>query len=84
MSDAPTKGEHRTRCPICDGHGYLDTKALLEQLTAPGLAERAAAIAAKIREEAAGDPAMQSAGSFEKRVHSWNPENPLWRRSNKE
>lgn len=76
------------RCPLCQGHGELRRSELDEWLSDPALRD---AVERRIRDLSArtGQPAFVSASQngerdFEKEVHRWNPESPIFRRSPKE
>jgi len=75
------------KCPLCQGHGELHREEVIEQLSNGELKPRIDACLAEIvRPEVPADFATASSGSrdFQKDVHSWNPQLPMWRRSPKE
>lgn len=84
------------RCPLCQGHGELRRTELDEWLADPelrGVIQRYLAkfYPAKARELSgpAQEPACVGANAngqqdFEKEVHRWNKELPIFRRSPKE
>jgi len=74
------------KCPLCEGHGEISRAQLAEKLTSPALRQRLDARIAEILEECelAASHASPSRRDFQKEVHSWNPELPMWRRSPKE
>lgn len=74
------------RCPLCQGHGELRRSELDELLADPELrgvieryrAKQVGATATSVNQKANGRR------DFEKEVHGWNPELPMFRRSPKE
>lgn len=74
------------KCPLCEGRGELEFSELNEKLCNPALRKRLEARIAEILEGEvlAGHVASAHARNFEKEVHSWNPQLPIWRRSPKE
>jgi hypothetical protein len=76
------------KCPLCQGHGELLRSIVIEQLTNGELKLRINACLAEIVQPAppAELAAVPASGSrdFQKDVHSWNPQLPMWRRSPKE
>lgn len=76
------------KCPLCQGHGELHRSEVIEQLAKGELQPRIEACLAEIVQpeghaELAAVPASGSR-DFQKDVHSWNPQLPMWRRSPKE
>ena len=74
----------KVKCPLCEGQGELTSAEIASKLTTPELRKRLDARIAEILEsvELAGvGPRMRN---FEKEVHEWNPQLPMWRRSPKE
>lgn len=77
----------KVKCPLCEGHGELSRSDIAERFTTPELRKRLDARIAEILEgaevlaNAAGTPTTRN---FEKEVHTWNPQLPMWRRSPKE
>jgi hypothetical protein len=78
-------------CPLCSGHGGVRQSELSDLFTGDGLRTRIS------RCLAGNDPALPEEGElvaagahetggrdFQKDVHSWNPQLPIWRRSPKE
>jgi hypothetical protein len=79
------------KCPLCEGHGEVRVREVLQLL-------RDQTLESKIERglsgnvEPAGEPAeLTTVGAtsseprdFQKDVHSWNPQLPMWRRSPKE
>ena len=75
------------KCPLCQGHGELRRSALIALLTDRSLPEQAQKYLAELLEAEKNDMAGVSAEAgrdFQKQVHSWNPQLPIWRRSPKE
>jgi hypothetical protein len=73
----------KVECPLCEGHGELTRTEVAEKLTTPELRKRLDARIAEILEDA-GLVGVGAARNFEKEVHGWNPQLPIWRRSPKE
>jgi hypothetical protein len=76
-------------CPLCCGLGRVQREQLRATLSDPNLDQKWAQARIQLTksrdEELAGVSAGQpSEGQFERDVHSWNPAQPLWRRSPKE
>ena len=82
--------EHRDRlkCPLCEGHGEVRHSQLIEFLSDPELKSKIDAYLAvvappdQVPELVCATPG--EARNFQKDVHSWNPQLPMWRRSPKE
>jgi hypothetical protein len=76
-----------TTCPLCCGLGRVPRQQLLSTLADPNLNQKVAQAVVELtkpREPAAVSAGQPSPGNFERDVHSWNPAQPLWRRSPKE
>ena len=77
----------KVKCPLCEGQGEVSRSEIAERFTTPELRKRLDARIAEILEgaevlaRAAGTPPTRN---FEKEVHTWNPQLPMWRRSPKE
>jgi hypothetical protein len=75
-------------CPLCQGHAQISRANLIVALTDRGLREKIAKYLAEITsaEEALTEVGVNGSGErdFQKEVHSWNPQLPIWRRSPKE
>ena len=73
------------QCPLCSGHGRMEREELVEILTDPNLDQKIAQQVIELtRTPAAELVEAGRPGGFEKDVHSWNPSQPMWRRSPKE
>jgi len=77
------------KCPLCRGLGRVRREELLRILTDPNLDGRIAQLISELTQANTADregvKAVQaSPGNFEKDLHSWNPSQPMWRRSPKE
>ena len=76
------------KCPVCDGQGEVWRYQLIQFFTDPDLKakiESYLASANAAEEDTAEVPAPASRSrDFQKDVHSWNPQLPMWRRSPKE
>ena len=70
------------KCPFCLGQGEMRRSELIERL---GQAELRQEIESCLGEAAKLAPAASKGPrDFEREVHHWNPEMPMWRRSPKE
>jgi hypothetical protein len=73
------------RCPLCDGLAKLWRSDLIALLTGKNLREKLQNNMAGFMPSAETDQAARRLpGEFEKEVHNWDPNVPLWRRSLKE
>ena len=73
------------QCPLCSGHGRMEREDLMTILTDPNLDQKIAQQVIELARTPA--PELVEAGrseGFERDVHSWNPTQPMWRRSPKE
>jgi hypothetical protein len=76
------------KCPLCGGFTHVAKPELLEALRDPNIRRRVEEYVAGLLQPASGELAAV-AGSpasvdFNKDVHKWNPNVPVWRRSPKE
>jgi hypothetical protein len=76
---------YKVKCPLCEGHGEL-SHLEIALFTTPELRKR---LDARIAEILEGEVVLAGATTaparnFEKEVHTWNPQLPMWRRSPKE
>jgi hypothetical protein len=74
----------KVECPLCDGHGELTRTEVAEKLTTPELRKRLDARIAEILEDVGLAGVSVQSRNFDKDVHGWNPQLPIWRRSPKE
>ena len=79
----------RMKCPVCDGQGEVWRYQLMQFLTDPELKAKIEALLgnAHTAEEDTAEVACAAGAEprdFQKDVHSWNPQLPMWRRSPKE
>lgn len=79
----------RLKCPVCDGDGEVWRYQLIQFFADPELKAKIEAYIGGARpaeQEAAEVVNAPSAEprNFQKDVHSWNPQLPMWRRSPKE
>jgi len=76
------------QCPLLQGLDGMRRAELLGVMNSSNLRTKLEECLAGKRHATAGvkEPASTNGceQDFEKQVHSWNPEVPLWRRSNKE
>jgi hypothetical protein len=73
-------------CPLCHGHSEVRRSELIALLTDRSLPEQAQKYLAELLDAEANLTGVSANGprDFEKDVHSWNPQLPMWRRSPKE
>lgn len=74
----------KLKCPLCEGQGELTRTEVAERLTTPELRQRLDARIAEILENDELAGVGRRVRNFEKEVHEWNPQLPIWRRSPKE
>jgi hypothetical protein len=77
------------KCPLCGGFTHIDKPELLARLQDPKIRQQIEIYVAGLLQTSCGEltcvGAGQSAGrDFDKDVHKWNPNVPVWRRSPKE
>ena len=73
-------------CPLCQGYAKVNRSDLIGLLTDRNLREKIEQYLAELagaQPEAAGVGA-KAARDFQKEVHTWNPQLPMWNRSPKE
>jgi len=75
-------------CPLCEGHGEVRRSRVAEFFSDPDLNRKIDAwLAEPAREEQTAETVCVTTPDhrdFQKDVHSWNPQLPMWRRSPKE
>jgi len=74
----------KVKCPLCEGHGEMTRAQLAQNLTSLELRKRLDARIAEILEDEELAAVATRTRNFEKEVHTWNPQLPMWRRSPKE
>lgn len=72
------------KCPLCEGHGELGQSEMLARLDDRNLAEKLGQYREGIAEQAAALTGARTERNFQRDVHNWNPQLPMWRRSPKE
>ncbi len=77
------------KCPLCGGFTHVGKPELLEALRDPKIQQQVEAYVTQLLQsspcELAGAAATQTySRDFNKDVHKWNPNVPVWRRSPKE
>jgi len=76
------------QCPLCDGLARIPRAQLIERLSDPLVLAKIDKLLATL--QAGSDlhpepvPAAAGPSDFQTQVHSWNPSNPMWKRSPKE
>ena len=70
------------KCPLCEGHGELRRSEIVERLTNPEQIDQY--LSGTVEEFAGAKARRYEAGRFQKEVHSWNPQLPIFNRSPKE
>ncbi len=76
-------------CPLCQGQSNLSRSDLIERLQNRELQTKIEACLGQSQPETPAELATVAAPEvrqrdFQKDVHTWNPELPMWRRSPKE
>jgi len=83
-----TDHRDRVRCPLCEGHGEVRHSQLIEFFSDPELKSKLDGyLAAVAPTEPAPElvaAAVREKRDFQKDVHCWNPQVPMWKRSPKE
>jgi hypothetical protein len=74
----------KIQCPLCEGQGELLKSEIVERFTNQELRKRLDARVAEILEDSNMAAVGPKARDFQKEVHTWNPTQPIWRRSPKE
>jgi len=84
-----TDSQDVVKCPLCEGHGEIRRAKLVERLSDGDLKSKVdSALGELVPSEE--EPAATAVGGgnkfrdFQRDVHSWNPQLPMWRRSPKE
>ena len=76
------------KCPLCGGFTHVEKTELLTALRDPKIRQQVESFAAELLQghgELAGVAASKPQSTdFQKDVHNWNPNVPVWRRSQKE
>jgi hypothetical protein len=77
------------KCPLCGGFTHIGNPELLTALLDPKIRHEVESFMAKLLQSATPALATVStgqpqSGDFNKEVHHWNPNVPVWRRSPKE
>ena len=70
------------KCPLLQGLDAMHRAELLGFLNDSSLRAKVEACVEQHPQAPAG--CTDAPGNFDKEVHSWNPQNPVWRRSAKE
>ena len=78
----------RLRCPLCEGHGEVRRSQLTEFFSDPELKSKVdgylAIVAAPAEKPELVAATVREKRDFQKDVHNWNPQVPMWNRSPKE
>jgi len=74
------------KCPLCEGFTHVGKPELLSALRDPKIRKRVENFVEELLSagDLAGVAASQPESNFNKDVHNWNPNVPVWRRSPKE
>ena len=77
------------KCPLCGGFTHIEQKELLAALQDRKIREQIEKFLADLLPATAQELTSVAAGEkqqrdFEKDVHQWNPNVPMWRRGSKE
>lgn len=79
--------EELRKCPLCQGEGKLRASEILAQLGNPELRREIEGYLAETASRIPVGAAIAKGPTdrdFNKEVHNWNPQMPIWRRSPKE
>jgi hypothetical protein len=75
----------RLKCPLCEGRGEVRRSQLIKFFSDPDLKSKVKSYLSMVMPP---KPEMVTAASpqreFQKDVHNWNPQVPMWTRSPKE
>ena len=75
----------RIKCPLCQGSACVSRSELIAKLRDPELLAKVEIFVAQLEAAASGQRFVSApASDFQTQVHSWNPANPMWKRSPKE
>ena len=80
----------QVQCPLCGGFSKISRTELIRVLSDKELLQKVETYVAELSRAGTTAEEPVTAGTngqsadFEAQVHSWNPANPMWRRSNKE
>lgn len=72
------------RCPLCEGQGRVPHSDLAHALADKETRDKIENYVAELVIAQPKTVGANGSRDFEKEVHSWNPELPIWRRSPKE
>jgi len=78
------------KCPLCGGFTHVNNAELVKALNDPKVRQQVESFVAELLRCGTGDLAEVAAANrsqppdFNKDVHQWNPNVPVWRRSPKE
>ena len=77
------------KCPLCGGFTHIEKPELLAALHDPKIRQQVECYVTELLRSPLGELAGVAAGQpqgqdFNKDVHKWNPNVPIWRRSPKE
>ena len=78
------------KCPLCGGFTHVGKPELVSALNDPKIRQQIQSFVADLLRSGTGDLAgvatvnNQQSQDFDKDVHKWNPNVPVWRRSPKE
>ena len=81
------KNEDLFRCPLLQGLDAMHRAELLGLINDSNLRERLETCLAQLKAAdvpSTGPEKKSEPTSFEKKVHEWNPQEPIWTRSPKE
>jgi hypothetical protein len=82
-----TDHRDRLKCPLCEGHGKVRRSQLIEFFSDPELKDKVESYLSMAvppeRPELVTAAALPKR-DFQKDVHNWNPQVPMWTRSPKE
>src|SRR5215468_2337163 len=82
-----TDHRDRLKCPLCEGHGEVRRSQLIELFSDPELKNKVEHYMSLVVPPEKNEPLAVTTSpkrDFQKDVHNWNPQVPMWTRSPKE
>jgi hypothetical protein len=83
-----TENRDHLKCPLCNGQGEVRRSQLIEFFSDPELKSKIDAYLTFVAPPQEGPELVcamaREPRNFQKDVHSWNPQLPMWQRSPKE
>jgi len=82
-----TDHRDRLKCPLCEGHGEVRRSQFIEFFSDPELKNKVESYLSMVVPSEQPElvaAAVSPKRDFQKDVHNWNPQVPMWTRSPKE